>query len=81
MKNWMIEATAKGEQGHATAGVGSLVPAIGAILLTIGVAGDTDWLIWVGGIVLAVGVVILSVTLHMGVDYDMYARLEKLEGK
>lgn len=69
------------EGGHAMAGIGSLVPAAGAILLTIGAAGETDWLIWVGGIVLAVGVVVLSVAEHMGVDYGIFDRLTKLEGK
>jgi hypothetical protein len=77
----IIEAIVRGEEGHAVAGLGTLVGAVGAILLTIGAAGDTDWLIWVGGIVLAVGVVAAGLLHHSTVDYDMYARLEKLEGK
>jgi hypothetical protein len=81
MLHRIIEALAKGEEGHAVAGLGTLIGAVGAILLTIGAAGDTDWLVWVGGIVLAVGILAAGILHHQSVDYDMYARLEKLEGK
>lgn len=35
----------------------------------------------VAGIVLTVGIVALNVMNHMLIEYDMYARLETLEGK
>jgi len=77
----LTEALVRGQEGHAVAGIAALIPAAGAVLLTIGAAGDTDWLIWVGGIVLAVGVVAANLAEHMGVDYGIFDRLTKLEGK
>jgi hypothetical protein len=58
-----------------------LVAAAGAIALGIGAASDTGWLSIAGGVVLAVGIIGLSVLSHMTVDYDVFARLEKLEKK
>jgi len=70
------------EDGHAGAGIASLVAAAGAVLLGIGAAGDDlGWLAIVGGIVLAVGVVVTPLLEHTQVDYDIFGRLEKLEGK
>jgi len=77
----IIDWIVRGEEGHALAGVGMLIPAAGAIVLTIGAADGTDWLTWVGGIVLAVGVIVAGALHHRGVDWEIYARLEKLEGK
>ena len=74
-----VIAHAQQEDGHALPGVGNLIGAAGAIALAIGAAGDTDWLTIVGGIVLAVGIVAGGVLEHMGVDYDIFGRLEKLE--
>jgi len=48
MLSKILHTLARGEQGHATAGAGTLIPAAGAILLAIGAAGDTDWLTIVG---------------------------------
>jgi hypothetical protein len=79
-RNPVLRSVREGERGHAIAGVGSLIAAAGAVLLMIGAAGDTDWLTIVGGIVLAVGIVAAGLLHHATVDYDMYARLEKLEG-
>jgi uncharacterized membrane protein YebE (DUF533 family) len=67
------------EDGHALPGTAALIGAIGAVLLGIGAASDMGWLSVVGGIVLAVGVLGGSVLDHMTVDYDVFARLEKLE--
>jgi hypothetical protein len=75
------EALVGGESGHAMSGAGTLVPATGAILLAIGAAGDTDWLTITGGIVLAIGVVLAGLLSHMEVDYNIFGRLDKLEGK
>jgi hypothetical protein len=69
------------EDGHATAGIGTLIGAAGAILLMIGAAGDTDWLTITGGIVLAVGILAAGILHHQSVDYDLYGRIDKLEGK
>ena len=66
------------EDGHAAPGVLSLVAGVGAVLLGIGAGGA---LAIIGGVVLGVGLLAASVANHMTVDYDMYARLEKLEGK
>jgi hypothetical protein len=60
----------------------SLVAAVGAVLLGIGAAADDmGWLAITGGIVLAVGIVAEGLLAHMQVDYDIFGRLEKLEGK
>jgi len=44
-------------------------------------AADLDWLAIAAGIVLAVGIVALNVMNHMLIEYDIYARMETLEGK
>ena len=70
------------EDGHAGAGIASLVAAAGAVMLGIGAAGDDmGWLAIAGGVVLAVGVIAAGLLEHMQVDYDIFGRLEKLEGK
>lgn len=69
------------EQGHATIGVLSLAAAIGAIVLGIGAAGDSDGVAIAGGVVLGVGVLGASVVRHREIDYDIYRRLEQLEKK
>ena len=77
----IIEALRRGERGHATAGVGTLIPAAGAIALAVGAMNETDWLTITGGIVLAVGVIVAGLLHHQVVDYDLYGRIDKLEGK
>lgn len=70
------------EEGHAGPGLSMLVAAAGAVILGIGAAGDDlGWLAVVGGIVLAVGIAAESLLSHMQVDYDVFGRLDKLEGK
>jgi hypothetical protein len=69
----------RGEEGHAGPAPGALLGAAGAILLGIGAAADTGWLAIAGGIVLAVGIFAAMVLNHMTVEWDIYARLEKLE--
>jgi hypothetical protein len=71
----------RGEAGHAQTLPGMVIALAGAIALGIGAANDTGWLAIVGAIVLGVGVCALSVLEHMAIDYDVYARLEKLEKK
>jgi hypothetical protein len=72
---------AKGEEGHAMTVPPLLAAAAGAIVLAIGAANDSGVTAIIGGIVLAVGIVAASVADHMVVDYDLYARIDKLEGK
>jgi hypothetical protein len=81
MLSRLIDIILRREEGHAQAGAGTLVPAAGAILLAIGACDNTDWLTITGGIVLAAGVIIAGVMHHRFVDYDIYHRIEKLEGK
>lgn len=54
---------------------------VGAIVLAIGAANDSGVTTIIGGIVLAVGILAASLGEHMVVDYDLYGRIEKLEGK
>jgi len=81
MLRTLINAITHGEEGHAPPALAALIAGAGAIALTIGATGDTDWLAWVGGIVLAVGIVAAALLDHVTVDYDIFARLEKLEKK
>ena len=67
------------ERGHAVVGLLSLTAAIGAVILGIGVAADSDAAAVIGGIVLGVGILAESTARHLTIDYDVYARLEKLE--
>jgi hypothetical protein len=77
-----ILKTLNREEGHAGPGVASLVAGVGAVLLGIGAAGDDlGWLAIVGGIVLGVGVMAALMLDHMQVEYNIFERLEKLEGK
>jgi hypothetical protein len=71
----------RGEDGHAGPLPGLVIGAGGAIALGIGAAADLGWLAIVGGVVLGVGILAASVLNHMRVEYDIYARLEKLEKK
>ena len=69
------------EGGHVDVGLASLVAAIGAFVLAIGAAGDSDVTAYIGGAVLGLGILVGGFLRHRSIDYDVYARLEKLEGK
>jgi hypothetical protein len=69
------------ERGHAMVSFPSLISAIAAIALGVGAAGDTDWLTIGSGIVLGVSLFLGGVARHRGIDYDVYTRLDKVEGK
>jgi hypothetical protein len=71
----------RGEEGHVGTVPGLTIGAAGAIALGIGAASGMGWLAITGGVVLAVGIFAASVLNHMKVDYDVFARLEKLEKK
>ncbi len=68
------------EDGHALPAVGALAGSIGAIVLAIGAANDSGVTAVVGGILLAAGLMAASLLDHMFVEYDIFGRLEKLEG-
>ena len=57
-----------------------LIAAAGAAVLGIAVAVDLDSLA-IQGNVPVLRIVALNVVNHIGIEYDMYARLETLEGK
>ena len=74
-------SASEAEDGHAIPVLGTLVSGAGTIALGIGAANDTGWLAVTGGIVAFVGAVATLVLNHVKVEYDIYARLEKLEKK
>jgi tetrahydromethanopterin S-methyltransferase subunit D len=79
--NRMREIIEHGEEGHGMPLIGTLIGAVGAILLAIGAANDTGALAIVGGIVLAVGLFATLVIQHMTVEWGIFGRLENLEKK
>ncbi len=68
------------ETGHAVIAATGLIGAAGAILLAAGMTTDTDVLAWIGGGVMAVAFINGSVREHQLVDYEVFARLDELEG-
>ena len=71
-----------GEEGHGATLAAPAVAAVGAVLLGIGAAGDDmGWLAVAGGIVLAAGLVVLTVLNHGTIEKGMYGRLDELEKK
>ncbi len=71
----------KGEAGHGTPLVGTLLGGAGAILLAIGAANDLGALAITGGIVLAVGLTVAALLNHVGVEYEIFRRLDDIEKK
>lgn len=71
----------RNEEGHAMPAVASFVGAVGAILLGIGAANDSDGLAIAGGILAGVGFLAGAILEHMNVDYNVFRRLENLERK
>ncbi len=69
------------EEGHGVTLGGTLAGMAGAILLAVGAVNDQDVLTIVGGAVLAVGLLAGALLQHMAIEYDIYDRLNKLEGK
>lgn len=81
MLDRVIEAVVREEQGHGATLVAPVIAAVGAVLLGIGAAADDmAWLAVAGGIVLAVGLIALTVINHGTVEKAMYGRLDKLDG-
>ena len=71
----------RSEEGHVHSFPGILISAAGILMLAIGANSDTGWLTITGGIVGAVGYLAWDVLRHVGIDYDVYKRLEALEKK
>ncbi len=69
------------ESGHLIKGVTAILGAAGAIVLAIGVTGDTDALVWIGAIVLAVAFINAGFIEHTQLDYPVLKRLDDLEAK
>jgi hypothetical protein len=69
----------RGEEGHATAALGNLIALAGAIALGCASAEEIGWLAITAGIVLGIGILAGGVLHHRVVDYDIFARLDKLE--
>ncbi|MBI2765153.1 MAG: hypothetical protein HYX53_04485 [Chloroflexi bacterium] len=76
-----VLAESEHEDGHGVPLLGALIAGIGTIALGIGAANDTGWLSVTGGIVAFVGTVAMLVLSHLTIDYDIYRRIETLEGK
>jgi hypothetical protein len=73
--------TASSEEGHAAPALAGLVGGVGAIVLGIGAANGTDWMAIGGGIAAGAGIIGYVLLQHAGIEYDIYRRLENLEGK
>jgi hypothetical protein len=76
-----IQAFHEDESGHIVPGAANLIPATGAVVLAIGAASNSDVVTIIGGVALALGLVIASFLRHREIDYDIYARLEVIEKK
>ncbi len=75
----ILLAVHRGEEGHTQTLATTLVAAGGAIALAVGAAEDSSITIYIGGAVLAVGLVAAIIVNHLTVDYEIYDRLNKLE--
>ena len=69
------------EEGHAITFPGVLAGMVGAILLAVGAVNDQDILTIIGGVVLAVGLLAWSLLQHTGIEYEIYGRIDKIEGE
>ncbi len=71
--------TLRSEEGHAITLPGTLAGMVGAVLLAVGAVNNQDVLTIIGAVVLAVGLLATSLLQHMGVEYEIYERLDKIE--
>jgi hypothetical protein len=67
------------EDGHIGVALPGLVAGIGALALACGAADGPDWVAYLGGVLLGLGIVASGVARHRTIDYEIYGRLEKLE--
>ena len=69
------------EAGHGVTLPATLAGMAGAVLLAVGAVNNQDVLTIIGGVVLAVGLLASSMAQHMLIEYPIYERLDKMEGK
>ena len=67
------------ERGHMGPLATWVLGVAGAVALTVGAVADLDVVIVVGGALIALGFVGAGMLSHVGVDYDVFARLDALE--
>lgn len=80
MSNWLRQLH-EDESGHNAPFGAMVLGVVAAVALTWGVVGDIDWLTIVGGAALGLTVVATTSLTHAEVDYNIFQRLEALEGK
>ncbi|MCA9831429.1 MAG: hypothetical protein R3B97_04310 [Dehalococcoidia bacterium] len=80
MRN-ILRSIHQSEEGHVHSFPGILISAAGVLMLAIGANSDTGWLTITGGIIGALGYLAWDVLRHIGIDYDVYKRLDALEKK
>ncbi len=81
MRRCALQRLARDEDGHAGPALTGLGATIGAILLAAGAASGEDVITIVGGIALGLGILLNVLLGHQQVDYDIFSRLDRLEGK
>ena len=69
------------EAGHGVTLPATLAVMAWAVLLAVGAVNNQDVLTIIGGVVLAVGLLASSMAQHMLIEYPIYERLDKMEGK
>jgi hypothetical protein len=80
MRKLLTTVVTEGEEGHALPALAGLAAGIGAVVLGIGAANDSGVTAVIGSIVLGVGLFGYTLLDHIGIDYNIFGRLEKLEG-
>ena len=76
-----LAALLNSEAGHGVTLPATLAGMAGAVLLAVGAVNNQDVLTIIGGVVLAVGLLASSMAQHMLIEYPIYERLDKMEGK
>lgn len=75
----LIKRLNRDDGGHVQPFFGTVLGVPGAVVLTAGAIGDWDVVTAIGGAALAFGVLAATTLTHRGIDYDVFARLERLE--
>ncbi len=71
--------TLNSEEGHGITLPGTMAGMVGAVLLAVGAVNNQDVLTIIGGVVLAGGLLATSLLQHMGIEYGIFGRLDKIE--
>jgi hypothetical protein len=69
------------EEGHLMPFVASLIGGAGALGVGIGAATDAGWLSVAAGVVALLGITAAGTVRHRTIDWELFGRIEKLEGK